>query len=90
MVDARLASAFCSDAVALFKRGDIRRGIDLVEPLSRLDVAAFLEVALQYDAVDTGAYLRHEIRGRPPRQLGRDRHAAPMHCHDRNLRRRQA
>jgi len=46
----------------------------LVEPLPRLDVAAFLEFTLEHDAVDASAHLRNQVRGGTARQLGNDRH----------------
>ena len=64
------------------QRGNVRCGIDLIETLPGLDLAAFLELALQHDAVDAGANLRHKERGSSTGKLGRDRHVARMYCHD--------
>jgi hypothetical protein len=72
------------------QRGDERRGIDLVEPLPRLDVAAFLEVALQHDAVDARTHLRDEKRVGPPGKLDGDRYRARMYGDDGDFRRRRS
>jgi hypothetical protein len=60
--------------------GAIRRRIDLVQPLVRLDVGAFLEFALQHNTVDSGADLRHKVRGRAARQFRGHWHASPIDC----------
>jgi hypothetical protein len=54
------------------QRGDIRRRVDLVQPLTGLDVRAFDEFTPQHDAVDPCAHLRDEERTRTAGQFGRD------------------
>ncbi len=67
--------------------GLVGGGVDLVELLPGLDVAAFLEQALEDDAVHLGTHLGDAERIGPARQLGIQGHRLRFQGHDPDLRR---
>ena len=57
---------------------DVRRRIDLVEPLARLHFRAFCEFTTQHDAVDPCTNLRDEECARAARQFADDRNGGRL------------